>query len=129
VAQPNAILKMTIIDLSDTNLEEQTVIDHAIKMLTQDGEAKVNIPHRISRVYGRQLSIAGRDGSHDSVAVFYHRKRLYQIEGLALPNGADGTADAIRFQQSLIFTNGAANRTIFEPVIQAVGRVFFGNGG
>jgi len=126
VTQPGSILKMTIVDLSDKDLEEDAIIDHAIKTLTQDGEVKLNIVHRISLVYGRQLSITGRDGSHDSVAVFYHKKRLYQIEGLALPNGPDGTADAIRFQQSLVFTNGAANRTIFEPVIQAVGRVFFG---
>ena len=129
VTQPNSILRMTIVDLADRNMEEDAVIDHAIKLLTQDGEVKVNIPHRISRVYGRQLSITGHDGSHDSVAVFYHRKRLYQIEGLALPNGPDGTADAIRFQQSLVFTNRAANRTIFEPVFQAVGRVFFNTGG
>jgi hypothetical protein len=129
VTQPSSVLKMTIVDLSSKDMEEKTIIDHAIKTLTQDGEVKVNIPHRISRVYGRQLSITGRDGSHDSVAVFFHRQHLYQIEGLALPNGPDGTADAIRFQQSLIFTNGAANRTIFEPVIQIVDRVFFGSGG
>jgi hypothetical protein len=129
VTEPSAVLKMTIVDLSSKDMEEKAVIDHAIKTLTQDGDVKVNIPHRISRVYGRQLSITGRDGSHDSVAVFYHRKHLYQIEGLALQNGSDGTADAIRFQQSLIFTNNAANRTIFEPVIQIVDRVFFGSGG
>ena len=129
VTQPNSILRMTIVEFSGKEMEEQAVIDHAIKTLTGDGEVKVNIPHRISRVYGRQLSITGRDGSHDSIAVFYHRRHLYQIEGLALPNGPDGTADAIRFQQSLIFTNGAANRTILEPVFQAVGRVFFNSGG
>jgi hypothetical protein len=129
VTQPSSILKMTIVDFSSRDMEEQAVIEHAIKTLTGDGQVKLDIPHRISRVYGRQLSIAGRDGSHDSVAVFYHQKRLYQIEGLALPNGPDGTADAIRFQQSLVFTNRAANRTIFEPVFQAVGRVFFNTGG
>ena len=129
VTQPNSVLRMTVVDLSGKEMEEQAIIDHAIKTLTGDGEVKVNIPHRISRVYGRQLSITGRDGSHNSVAVFYNRQRLYQIEGLALPNGPDGTADAIRFQQSLVFTNGAANRTIFEPVFQAVGRVFFNSGG
>jgi hypothetical protein len=128
VAQPNAVFTMTVVDLSGVQTEEKAVIDHAIKNLAQDGEIKLDIPHRISRVYGRQLSIAGRDGSHASIAVFYHQKRLYQIEGLALPSGEDGTADAIRFQQSLIFTNNAANRTLFEPVIQAVGRVFFGGG-
>src|SRR5690349_17150675 len=63
VTQPNSVLRMTIVDLSGKKMEEQAVIDHAIKTLTGDGEVKVNIPHRINRVYGRQLSITGRDGS------------------------------------------------------------------
>lgn len=124
VAQANAVFTMTVVDLSGVQTEEKAVIDHAIKTLAQAGEIKLDIPHRISQVYGRQLSIAGRDGSHASIAVFYHQKRLYQIQGLALATGEDGTAEAIRFQQSLIFTNRAANRTIFEPVFQVVGRVF-----
>jgi hypothetical protein len=128
VAQPNAVFTMTVVDLSGVQTEEKAVIDHAIRTLSQEGEIKLDIPHRISRVYGRQLSIAGRDGSHASVAVFYHQKRLYQIQGLALPTGEDGTADAIRFQQSLIFTTNAANRTLLEPVFQVFGRAFFGGG-
>jgi hypothetical protein len=47
---------------------------------------------------------------------------------LALPSAEDGTADAIRFQQSLIFTTNAANRTLLEPVFQVFGRAFFGGG-
>jgi hypothetical protein len=128
VAQPNAVFTMTVVDLSGVQTEEKAVIDHAIRTLSQAGEIKLDIPHRISRVYGRQLSIAGRDGSHASIALFYHQKRLYQIEGLALPSGEDGTADAIRFQQSLIFTTNAANRTLLEPVFQVFGRAFFGGG-
>ena len=128
VAQPNAVFTMTVVDLSGVQTEEKAVIDHAIQTLSQSGEIKLDIPHRISRVYGRQLSITGRDGSHASIALFYHQKRLYQIQGLALPSGEDGTADAIRFQQSLIFTNNAANRTLFEPVFQVFGRAFFGGG-
>jgi hypothetical protein len=128
VSQPNAVFTMTVVDLSGVQTEEKSVIDHAIRTLSETGEIKLDIPHRISRVYGRQLSIAGRDGSHASVAVFYHQRRLYQIQGLALPSGEDGTADAIRFQQSLIFTNNAANRTLFEPVFQVFGRAFFGGG-
>jgi hypothetical protein len=124
VTQPNSVLTMTVVDLSAVQTEEKAVIDHAIQTLTQAGDIKLDIPHRISAVYGRQLSIAGRDGSHSSVALFYHQKRLYQIEGLALPNAEDGTGDAIRFQQSLVFTRNAANRTIFEPVFQIFGRAF-----
>jgi hypothetical protein len=103
VAEGNGVFKMTIVDLSNTALEEGVVIDHAIKMLSQVGEIKLDIPHRISRVFGRQLSIQAPDGSRSSVAVFYHDQRLYQIEGRAL--GRNTTADAIRFQQSLVFTD------------------------
>jgi hypothetical protein len=104
VTQDGSVFKMTIVDLSNAALEETAVIDHAIKMLLQGGEIKLDIPHRISRVFGRQLSIRAADGSHSSIAVFYHNQRLYQIEGKALAPG-NTTADAIRFQQSLVFTD------------------------
>jgi hypothetical protein len=124
VSQDGCVLTMTIADFSDSGLEEDAVIGHAIKTLSENGEIKVDIPHRISAVYGRQLSIAGRDGSHSSVAVFFHKNRLYQIEGKALPNGAGGTADAIRFQQSLIFTDRQSNRSLGGRVVELVNRLF-----
>ena len=102
VARDNGVFKMTIADLTDSGLEESAVIDHAIQTLSQGGEIKVDIPHRVSRVFGRQLSIRAADGSHSSVAVFYYKQRLYQIEGKVAGNS---TADAIRFQQSLVFTD------------------------
>jgi hypothetical protein len=104
VTQAQGTFKMTIAELSDAKLEESAVIDHAIKSLSRGGEIKLDIPHRISRVYGRQLSILGADGSRSSVALFYHDQRLYQIEGRSLASG-NATADAIRFQQSLVFTD------------------------
>jgi hypothetical protein len=104
VARDNGVFKMTIADLSNAALTETAVIDHAIKTLSQGGEIKVDIPHRISRVFGRQLSIQATDGSRSSVAVFYHDQRLYQIEGKSLAAG-NSTSDAIRFQQSLVFTD------------------------
>jgi hypothetical protein len=103
-AQNNGVFKMTVVDLTQAALEESAVIDHAIKTLSQGGEIKLDIPHRISRVFGRQLSILAADGSRSSVAVFYHKQRLYQIEGKALSAGT-ATAEAIRFQQSLVFTD------------------------
>ncbi len=75
-----------------------------MKVLSQGGEVKVNFPHRISRVYGRQFSIAGADGSHETAAVFDYNGRVYQIEAKVLAGGDD--TDIIRFQQSLIFTDG-----------------------
>jgi hypothetical protein len=119
VTQDGAMFKMTVADLSHAAMEESAVIDHAIKTLSQGGEIKVNIPARINRVYGRQLSIVGADGSHSSVAVFYHKARLYQIEGKAQAAGQaagndtagnDAASYAIRFQQSLVFTGGDTNR-------------------
>jgi len=107
-AQGNAEFKMTIADLSGTGLEESAVIDQAIKTLSQGREIKVDIPARVSRVFGRQLSLLGPDGSRSSVALFYYAGRLYQIEGKSLPPG-NATADAIRFQQSLIFTDNGTN--------------------
>jgi hypothetical protein len=104
VTNGNGVFKMTVADLSRAALEESAVIDHAIKTLSQGGEVKLDIPHRISRVFGRQLSILAADGSRSSVAVFYHKQRLYQIEGKTPPTG-NTTADAIRFQQSLVFTD------------------------
>jgi hypothetical protein len=104
VSRENSAFRITIVDLSNAALEESAVIDHAIKTLSKGGEIKLDIPHRISRVFGRQLSIQAADGSRSSVAVFYHDQRLYQIEGRALANGS-ATADAIRFQQSLVFTD------------------------
>ena len=106
VTQDGGVFKVTIVDLADSGGQEGAVIDNAIKTLSQGGEIKLNIAARVSRVFGRQLSILGRHGSRSSVALFYHDGRLYQVEGKSLPPG-NGTADAIRFQQSLIFTDAA----------------------
>jgi len=110
VSQDGGVFRMTVADLPDPAMQENAVLDHAVRMLSQGGEIKVDIPHRISRVYGRQLSIAAPDGSYSSVAVFYHKRRLYQIEGTVLPGAINATSDAIRFQQSLVFTDDSTNR-------------------
>jgi hypothetical protein len=109
VRQNNGVFKVTVAELANANLEESAVLDHAIKSLSEGGEVKINIPHRIYKVYGRQLSILGADGSRSTVAVFDYNGRLYQIEGKALPGG--DVTDIIRFQQSLVFTDGGSNRS------------------
>ena len=110
VSQNGGVFTMTVADLPDPAMQESAVLDHAVRMLSRGSEITVDIPHRISRVYGRQLSIAAPDGSYSSVAVFYHKQRLYQIEGTALPGASNSTSDAIRFQQSLAFTDDSTNR-------------------
>ncbi len=110
VSQDGGVFKMIVADLPDPAVRESAVLDHAVQTLSQGGEIKVDIPHRISRVYGRQLSIAALNGSYTSVAIFFHKQRLYQIEGTVLPGAANATSDAIRFQQSLAFTDDSTNR-------------------
>jgi hypothetical protein len=118
VRQNNSLLKVTIAELANTGLEENAVIGHAIKALTAGGEVKFDIPHRIYRVYGRQLAIQGADGSRSTVAVFDYKGRLYLIEAKALAGGGDTAADTLRFQQSLVFTDGGSNRS--EDAIRAI---------
>jgi hypothetical protein len=111
VHRQDAEFTITVAELADPAPEEAAVIDHAIKTLSAGGEVKVNIPHRINRVFGRQLSIMQGDGSRTAAALFDYNGRLYQIEGKSLPTGGDATADTIRFVQSLIFTGGGSNRS------------------
>jgi hypothetical protein len=116
VRQDKSEFKMTVADLDNSGLQEKAVIDHAIKTLSAGGEVKVNFPHRIYAVYGRQLSIAGKDGSHSTAAVFDIYGRLYQIEAKVLAGGND--FDLIRFQQSLVFERGISNRS--EETLRAI---------
>jgi len=109
VRRDNAEFKVTVAELADAGLEPTAVIDYAIKTLSKGGEVKVDLPHHIMSVFGRQLSIVEVDGSRVAVALFAYHERLYQIEGKSLPAGNDATADAIRFVQSLIFTGSASN--------------------
>src|SRR5712671_6093063 len=107
--QNNGIFEVTVAELANAGLEENAVIEHAVKQLAQGTEVKVDFPHRIYQVYGRQLSLLGKDGSRSTVAVFDTNGRLYQIEAKILPGGSD--VDLIRFQQSLVFDRSLSNRS------------------
>ena len=104
VTLDTGVLKLTIAEVPEGGPDENALIGHAVKTLTDGGVIKVDIPHRIRQVYGRQLGIAGANGGYSYVAAFYHRKRLYQIEGKALVAGGQAEVDAMIFQQSLDFT-------------------------
>jgi hypothetical protein len=51
-------------------------------------ELKINVPHRIYRIYGRQLSVARADGSLATAAVFFANDCLYQIESTKFAGGS-----------------------------------------
>ena len=109
VRDNDGVFAVTVAETRNAGLDENVVIDNAIKRLSAGGEVKVNVPHRIYRVYGRQLSIERPDGGRSTVALFDYNGRLYQIEG-RMP--ADGSPiDVLRFQQSLVFTDGGSNRS------------------
>ena len=111
VRRDNVVLTMTVADLSGTNLPENDVIDHAVKAVTAGGKVMEDHPHRIYRVYGRQLTVEGGDGSYTAAAMFQHHNRLYQISGKVLSLAKGSEFEAVRFQQSLTFTDNVSNRT------------------
>jgi hypothetical protein len=104
-AKPDgALYRVTVADLSDLNLSEARALSEAIVSLVADGEVVVDVPHRVNRVLGRQLSIVRHDGSRSAIAAFYRGRRLYLIEGTILATNDDMmSSDGVRFQQSLRF--------------------------
>jgi hypothetical protein len=103
VAQGNSVLRMTVVELAGAPVEDTAAVEHAVMTLTQGHDVKLDIPHHIGAVQGRQLSITRSDGGHSFAAVFYRKWRLYQIEGLAIAGDQNALANAIRFQQSIEF--------------------------
>lgn len=108
--QEGALYKVTVADLSELNVDQaQAVSDGMIGQLAAGREVVVDVPHRVNRVLGRQLSIVGDDGRRSSVALFFRNRRLYVIEGTTLPIDGDSMSpDGMRFQQSLRFILNSA---------------------
>jgi len=104
VALDGSLLKMTVVELPDSNANGDALVSHAVKTLTDGSQIKLDIPHRIRSTYGRQLAFARPDGSFTYVAVFFHKQRLYQLEGIAAVAGGDADVDAMIFHQSLDLT-------------------------
>ena len=104
VAQDSGTFTITIADLPEGTTDENALVGDAVKKMSEGGVVKFDIQHRIRAVYGRQLGVAGTNGGYSYIAVFYHNKRLYQIEGKAFVAGGQAEVDAMRFQQSLDFT-------------------------
>jgi hypothetical protein len=104
VLQEGGEFKVTVADMPDIGESAGNVMAYAVFMLSRRGEITVNIPYVTRRIIGRQATIGGVDGSQTYASVFFHNRRLYQIEGTVLAGGS--TADAFRFQQSFDFTDG-----------------------
>jgi hypothetical protein len=106
----NSVLKVTVIDGRDANLNEDQVVQNAVRKLTQGGQVTFDYPHRIYRIYGRQMSVARpNEGSVTQAVLFFANERLYLVESTRLRGGDD--TDLIKFQQSLTFDRNVANRS------------------
>jgi hypothetical protein len=102
VRQDNVIYTVTVADFSQTTLEKDPAIADAIKSFGANGEIKVDVDARISTQFGHELTVANKDGSRSTVAIFFFNHHLYQLEGRALPpDPATRSSSLIRFQQSL----------------------------
>ena len=105
VEQKAGVFKVTVVEMpGEETGEEALVIKDAAKNVAEGGLIQFDMPHRIRDIHGRQLGIAGANGSYSYVALFYHKQRLYQIEGKALVAGGQAEVDAMRFHQSLDLT-------------------------
>jgi hypothetical protein len=105
VEQETGIFKVTVVEMpGEQTGEDALVVKEAAKTAAEGGVIKFDIAHRVRRVYGRQLGIAGANGGYTYLALFYHKNRLYQIEGKAFVAGGQAEVDAMRFQQSLDLT-------------------------
>ena len=102
VTRDTGSFKVTIVDMPDDKTGEELVRN--AKPAGDGGAIKFDIGHRVRAVYGRQLGFADASGGYAYVALFYHKKRLYEVEGKAFVAGGQAEVDAMRFQQSLDFT-------------------------
>jgi hypothetical protein len=98
------VFKVTVVEVPQGGEDEGALVGDAVKKMTEGGVVKFDIPHRIRSVYGRQLGVARENGGYSYIAVFYHKNRLYQIEGKTFVAGGWAETEAMRFQQSLDFT-------------------------
>lgn len=112
VRHNNGLFKMTVADARDAGLKEEPVLSQAVKNMTAGGQVKIDFPHRIYKIYGRQMSITKPDNSLTTAAVFFANDRLYQIESTKFVGGSD--TDLLMFQQSLVFDRNVPNRTAAE---------------
>jgi hypothetical protein len=104
VRQDHIVYTLSVVDYSTTSADAMSTIAETEKSFGTSGKVTVAIDARVSRSFGRELSINGTDGSRSAIAIFFVNKHLYTLVGRALPpNAIEKSGDAIRFQESLQF--------------------------
>lgn len=98
--------RITLADFTGTAMDKAGAIDDAVKGFGLAGKVAVDVEARINTEYGRELSVAGRDGSWSVTAIFFVKQTLYVLHGRStLPEPKLASAGLIHFQQSLQFLN------------------------
>lgn len=96
---------LSVVDYSSTHADATRTIAETEKSFSASGKVTVAIDARVNRSFGRELSVAGQDGSRSAVAIFFVNQHLFTLVGQSLPPDAiERSGDAIRFQESLQFT-------------------------
>jgi hypothetical protein len=116
--QDDAVFQVSVIDLRGTSIDKQAALDMGVKTLGAEGQIKANVEERIDREFGRNLTIAGADGSRSTASVFFVNGKLYELLGKALPPDPNaGSGKTMRFQESLelIGLGAEANRPENRP--------------
>jgi hypothetical protein len=100
--QGSADYSVIVVDLTASALDSKAAIDGAVKDFAASGAIKVDVTERIDRVFGRELTVEGKDGGRTATAIFYVDRKLYVLAGRT---DLAGAPRAVRFQQSLQFVD------------------------
>ena len=104
--QDRNVYTLTVVNYSRTNADALTTIVETERGFGASGKISGSNGARVKRVFGRQFTLDGNDGSRSAIAIFFVDKHLYTVIGQALPpNPGDRSDDAIRFDQSLQFAD------------------------
>jgi len=106
VTQDSRLYSVAVADFSGTPMTQTDAIKFAVEAFRAQGQVIEDQYARIDNDFGRNLSVAGKDGSHTVVAIFFTKNRLYQIAGVSLPGDEDPQSnDPTRFKESLSFVS------------------------
>jgi hypothetical protein len=107
VTQDASDYRVSVADFTGANIDGDKAIGDATDKLRSLGNVLVDLPARVNREYGRQLSLTEANGRRVVAAIFFVNHRLFQVEGSVVSADAN-TADAMRFQQSLNFAGAGS---------------------
>jgi hypothetical protein len=108
VRQEHTLFTVSVVNYAGTNADALTTITETEKSLRASGGVTASAGARIGGHHGRALSVTAADGSRSAIAIFFVDKRLYTLTGQTLPPNAEENGDAVRFLESMQFSDNIA---------------------